>query len=237
MKYSLSRRAAVLLGLGVALLSMAPTARAQDPAAAAGPAPAGASPPAAGADAPDPQQAVDALHAALIDVMKRADELGYEGRYDVLEPVIARSYDQPYMAEKSSGRHWRKLDAGQREALVSVFSRFSIANYAGRFDGWSGQSFEVLSVEPSIQDTRIVRTKLVKPGDEDVQLDYRLHRSGEGEPWQIIDVYLNGTVSEIALRRSEYSSLIDREGFPALLAALESRIADLASGKAANTEH
>jgi hypothetical protein len=42
---------------------------------------------------------------------------------------------------------------------------------------------------------------------------------------------LNGTISELALRRSEYSSLIQREGFAALLSALDQRIDDLASGK------
>ena len=48
--------------------------------------------------------------------------------------------------------------------------------------------------------------------------------------WRIIDVYLNGTISELALRRSEYSSLIKREGFASLLAALDKRIDDLATG-------
>ena len=42
-------------------------------------------------------------------------------------------------------------------------------------------------------------------------------------------MYLNGTVSELALRRSEYSSLIKRDGFKALLAALDERIDTLAA--------
>jgi phospholipid transport system substrate-binding protein len=65
-----------------------------------------------------------------------------------------------------------------------------------------------------------------------VQLDYRLRKANGNGDWRIVDVYLNGTVSELALRRSEYSSLIKREGFQALLAALHERIDSLAAAPA-----
>jgi len=70
-----------------------------------------------------------------------------------------------------------------------------------------------------------VLTKIVVPDGEEVQLNYRLvERDGT---WKIIDVYLNGTVSELALRRSEYSSALKREGFDQLLDSIETKIADL----------
>ena len=111
--------------------------------------------------------------------------------------------------------------------LVQTFTRFSIANYAGRFDGYSGQSFETLEQVPSTHGTVLVKTLLNDPGGELVRLNYRLRPVDGG--WRIIDVYLNGTVSELALRRSEYSSLIKRNGFKALLAALDERIDTLAA--------
>jgi phospholipid transport system substrate-binding protein len=131
------------------------------------------------------------------------------------------------MAEKSVGRHWKTFSQEDRATLVQTFIRYSIANYAGRFHGYSGQSFETLGEEPSARGTRLVRTQLVDPNDENVKLDYRL-RAADGD-WRIVDVYLNGTVSELALRRSEYSSLIKREGLEALLAALDEHIDSLAS--------
>lgn len=170
---------------------------------------------------------VEQLHAALIDVMKQAEPLGYKGRYDRLSPVLQERFDLPFMAEKSVGRHWKTISQEDRAALVQTFIRYSIANYAGRFHGYSGQHFETLGEEPSARGTRLVRTQLVDPNDEDVKLDYRL-RVADGD-WKIVDVYLNGTVSELALRRSEYSSLIKREGLGALLAALDEHIDGLAS--------
>ena len=82
-----------------------------------------------------------------------------------------------------------------------------------------------LGEEEARRETRMVLTKIVLPDDDDVQLNYRLmQRDGV---WKVIDVYLNGTVSELALRRSEYSAALKREGFEKLVASVETKIADL----------
>lgn len=175
---------------------------------------------------------VELLHEALLEVMKEAKVLGYSGRFERLEPVLDAQFDIPFMAEKSVGRHWKSAEPEERKALVHTFKRFTVANYAGRFDGYSGQRFETLGEEPSSRGTQLVRSQLVQSDGEIVQLNYRL-RPVDGR-WRIIDVYLNGTVSELALRRSEYTSLIQREGFDALLSALDERIAELASGDQAS---
>lgn len=171
---------------------------------------------------------VERLHATMLSVMKDSEALGYAGRYERLEPVIRSQFDLPFMAAKSVGRYWKTASQEERDQLVKTFSRFSVANYAGRFDGWSGQTFETLGVDASARGTMLVRTKLLNPSGDDIQLYYRLRNGTDGR-WKIIDVYLNGTVSELALRRSEYSSLIKREGFEALLIALNKRIETLAS--------
>lgn len=189
---------------------------------------------AAGAETLEARRVVDELHGALLGVMKQAKALGYEGRYARLEPVLLDSFDVPFMAQKSIGRHWKDLSEADQQRLESTFGRFMVANYAGRFDGWSGQRFETLGEEPSTHETLIVRTRLVDPEGEDVQLNYRL-RLLDGK-WRIIDVYLDGTVSELALRRSENSSLMAREGFEALLTALDGRIAELAAGQGSDAE-
>ena len=212
-------RRRVPASLLICLLLWAPVAvEAEEPAAATTP------------EAPDPTATVERLHEALLGVMKEADRLGYSGRYDQLWPVLQECFDVSFMAEKTVGRHWKKANGEQRERLVETFGRFTVANYAGRFDGYSGQSFKTLGEEPSTRATLLVKTRLNEPEGEGIELDYRV-RQVDGH-WKIIDVYLNGTVSELALRRSEYSSMIAREGFDALLAALDQKIADLATAAA-----
>lgn len=174
---------------------------------------------------PTPSDVVNRLHETLLGVMKEAEALGYDGRYQRLEPVVVECFDLDFMAQKSIGRHWKTAPPQDQTRLLEVFRSYTVANYAGRFTGWTGQEFKTHGEEPSARGTMLVRTTLVDPTDEDVMLDYRLRQTEKG--WRVVDIYFNGTVSELALRRSEYSSLIKREGFAALLTALDERIDEL----------
>lgn len=167
---------------------------------------------------------VEALHAALLGIMRDAGALGQEGREERLAPVVDRVYDLDFMGEKVLGRGFAALTAEQQARWLAAFRRLTISTYAHRFDGFSGQRFEVLETEPAPRDTALVHTRLLPGEAEPVELDYRmLARDGS---WRIVDVYLNGTVSELALRRSEYSSVLRRDGFDALVSAIEAKIRD-----------
>jgi phospholipid transport system substrate-binding protein len=168
---------------------------------------------------------IDKLHASLLSIMKSAEELGYQGRYDEVEPIVLETFDLKFMAAKSVGRTWKKLPEEDQARWLDVFRSIIKSNYADRFNGYSGESFETLGEEPAIRDTRVVRTQLLRPGEEAVQLNYRL-RQVDGE-WRIIDIYLNGNVSELALRRSEYSAVLKRDGFEKLLSTLQDKVDSL----------
>ena len=222
-------------GLLVASIALPHAASSADPAAPSKPegdsAAAGAS---AGAQraADDPavaREPVERLYAALDDVMARADALGFDGRYEALAPVIASSYDVNFMAQLILGSGWKELAPEQQARWVDAFTRYTVSTYADRFDG-ARIRFEIGAGEPAAQGTTLVRTVLHPKDEEPVKLDYRV-RPGAGG-FRIVDVYLNGTVSELALRRSEYSSLMKREGFDALVAALEQKSAAAKAGTA-----
>jgi phospholipid transport system substrate-binding protein len=176
-----------------------------------------------------PPAIVESLNAVMLDVMKNAETLGYAGRRDKLMPALDAAYDVSFMAEKVVGRHWDKLSEDERKRWVALFREFLAANYAGRFDRHSGQSFETLGQEPSAFDTVLVKTRIVDPGGENVNLDYRLHETPAG--WRIVDVYLKGTVSELALRRSDYTAVLERDGIEALATYLREKISALEAGK------
>jgi phospholipid transport system substrate-binding protein len=174
-----------------------------------------------------PKATIEVFHAGLLAIMKDAKTLGFQGRIDKLTPLMGETFDLDFMASKTVGRHWRKLSDDEKLRWEKTFTQFTTANYAGRFTGFTGEEFITLGVEDAAKGTRVVLTKIVSPSEEDVQLNYRvIERNGE---WKIIDVYLNGTVSELALRRSEYSSALKREGFDGLVASIETKIEDLKS--------
>lgn len=181
---------------------------------------------------PSASVTIDRLDAGLLDLMKRAKELGYAGRRDLALPLVSETYDLEFMARTIAGRHWRSFDESQRKKLLDTFTRMTVANYAGRFTGYDGDRFENRGEEPAGLGTVLVRTALVSGNGETTRLDYRLRRE-DGGSWRIIDVFLNGTVSELALRRSEYGDVIERQGFDALIAALESKVTAFEKGEGA----
>lgn len=179
--------------------------------------------------APAAAPAIDKLHKGLLSVMMDADKIGYSGRLNRLETIVGESFDLKFMAEKSIGRHWKKLNADEQQLWLDSFREMTKATYAGRFEGFSGQSFEVLGEEGANHDTVVVRAILLNPDGEDVNLNYRLHQIDDA--WKVIDVYLNGTVSELALRRSEYSTVLKRDGFTTLIKTIDDKTQELAASE------
>jgi phospholipid transport system substrate-binding protein len=176
-------------------------------------------------DDANPAKAVEAYYAALLDVMKRAKDLGIKGRYAQLEPAIAKTFDLPAMTRISIGPAWTSLAPDQQQKLVDAFARMTVATYANRFDGYGGEKFEVDAKVETRGNDRVVKTKLVQTADEPVTLNYLMRKSGEA--WKVVDVYLSGTISELATRRSEFTALLRSGGADALLANLKQRTDDL----------
>ena len=179
----------------------------------------------AGVEAVDVDPAVAPIRAfydALLAAMKQADQLGVRGRYDKLAPVIRSTFDLPAMTRIAVGPEWTTIPPEQQSALTDYFSRMTIATYANRFDGWSGQSFEV---DPEVlprNNGRIVRTKLNRPKEEPVTLNYLMR--GTGDSWKIVDIYLSGTISELATQRSEFGAILKSGGPAALIESLRQQI-------------
>jgi phospholipid transport system substrate-binding protein len=183
-------------------------------------------PPAAAAEEA-PSDIVGRLNAVLMEVMQQADELGFSGRYDRLAPVLSEAFDFPLMARVSVGRHWRKLENSDRDRLVDAFGRMSIATFAARFDGYSGERFEVLGEKPAPRKAILVRNRLIKNDGEAVEINYLL-KTAKGR-WRVVDVFLDAKYSELAMKRSEYGSVIKNAGFDELIRSLDEKIADLAA--------
>lgn len=174
------------------------------------------------ADADPAIAPIRAFYDALLAAMKQADQLGVRGRYDKLAPVIRSTFDLPAMTRIAVGPDWTSIPAEQQTALLDSFARMTIATYANRFDGFSGQSFEI---DPDVQPRntgRIVRTKLLRPKEEPVTLNYLMR--GSGDAWKVVDIYLSGTISELATQRSEFGAILKTGGPAALIESLRQQI-------------
>jgi len=164
---------------------------------------------------------VENLHQTLLLVMKEGNQIGYQGRYDRLAPVITASFDMPFVAQIVLGRFWETFDGQQKSKFVETFGRLSIATYAANFDSYSGERFKVIS-EKEVSGGRIlVHTQIIKSDGGQVQLDYLLHRVDS--QWRIINVVADG-VSDLALKRADYTSFLKTNGIDSLLIKLNEKI-------------
>ena len=165
---------------------------------------------------------VENLHQTLLLVMKEGREIGYQGRYDRLAPVVTAGFDMPFIAKIVLGRFWETFDSEQRSKFVDTFSRLSIATYAANFDSYSGERFKVISEKDATGGRILVRTQLIKSDGGQVELDYLLHRVES--QWRIINVVADG-VSDLAIKRADYTSFLKNNGLDPLLIKLNEKIA------------
>jgi phospholipid transport system substrate-binding protein len=168
-----------------------------------------------------PEQIVNQLHEALIKAMREGPKLGYQGRYDLLAPVVDQTHDLDFIARTALGANWTQLTAEQQRAFTDVFRKLSIGSYAGWFKSHEGERFEFLERQSMPRDQIMVRTRLVQKGGEPVRFDYVLREGKEG--WRIVNVLADG-VSDLALKRVEYRAILQRDGFPALIDMLKKKV-------------
>jgi len=174
---------------------------------------------------------VQGLYDALLSTMKNGRTLGQSGRFAQLEPVIRRTFDIPSMARLAIGLSWVTLSEAQRQQVTESFGRFISAIYADRFDSYAGQKLQVTGEQPAAAGV-MVRSQIDKANGEAVNVDYMMRRNGNA--WLISDIYLDGAISEVATRHSEFAAILKSRGIDGLIAALN-RKADILTGTTARS--
>jgi phospholipid transport system substrate-binding protein len=172
-----------------------------------------------------PTEVIEKLHNQLLVTMKDAQRLGIDGRYKQLAPVLEESFDFERMIAVAAGSYWTNADDSQRRKLLDAFTELSIATYAARFNGFSGESFEVIGERQGPRDTMLVDTRLNRSDGPPVAITYVMAEREGG--WRIVDVLLDKSISELAVRRSEYNQVLRSNGTEGLAHTLEEKAAEM----------
>lgn len=169
---------------------------------------------------------VRSLYSTLLATMRSGPTLGARGRYARIEPIVSRVFDIPLMTRLAVGPEWAGLSATQRAQVSQAFARYIAAVYAERFDSYSGERLQVIGEQAS-PGGPIITSRIIKSNGEPVDINYLMRQNGG--VWQIADVYLDGTISEMATRRSEFAEILRRSGISGLIEALNTKADALAS--------
>lgn len=203
------RRSLLRLGGAAGLASLTPFARAMaDPAAIA---------------------PIQHLCDALIQVMRLGSTKPFSQRVSVLAPAVDAAFDLNTILQVSVGPGWTTTAATQRAALQTAFRTYTIASYVNSFNSYSGQRFTVSpTTRPLANGSQVVQTQIVSPSGESHRLDYVMQRTSLG--WRAMDVLEDGTISRVAVQRSDFRQIMQSGGATALIASLQQKTRQLSSG-------
>jgi phospholipid transport system substrate-binding protein len=168
-----------------------------------------------------PTETVRGFYDALLVTMRNGAALGQRGRYAKLEPVVRQTFDVAFMTQTASGTAWASIPETKRRELSEAFGRFIAATWADRFKSYAGQKLEVTG-ERRTGEAPLVETRIVKANGEPVSINYLMRRNGE--VWQVADVYMDGTISELAIRRSEFTVVLRDQGVDGLIRSLNGKV-------------
>jgi phospholipid transport system substrate-binding protein len=179
-----------------------------------------------GADATAPIQRLD---AALLAAMQAGPGTSFSQRYKSLEPVIEQTFDLDAVLAASIGLTWAAMPSDQKAQLRAAFVRYTVASYAANFDNYTGQRFQLAPAVRNVGNGDvIVSTELIAADGTSHKLDYVMRNTASG--WKAVDVLADGSISRVAVQRSDFRELLNSGGTPALTAGLQRKVASLSGG-------
>lgn len=173
------------------------------------------------------------LDAGLLAQMKAGRAASFETRYGQLAPVIERVFDLPFILRASVGLRWQELAQDDQSRLLNAFRSYTVSSYVANFDKYVGQRFVILPEQQrSVGEKVVVATQIVPVTGTPTRIDYVLRpvEAEGGVLWKAIDVMLDGSISQVAVQRSEFFGLLGNGGVEKLIASLQRKTADLSGG-------
>ncbi len=175
---------------------------------------------------PDAVAPIQALNQGLLAAMRAGKQTPFAQRYASLASVIERAFDLPAILRASVGLRWASLPPADQQRLLEAFRKFTVSSYVANFDDFGGQKIEVTPETRTIGADQVVATRIVN-GGESTPIDYVMHKGPDG--WRAIDVLLNGSISQVAVNRSDWRALLASGAGP-LIDSLQRRTASLSGG-------
>ena len=176
-------------------------------------------------------EVVEHFQNGLLYTLLHSGEMDYDTRIQSLEALIAETFDVERVARSViGGKRYRNLPPAEQRRYQTLFTRYVVASQSRRLGSLEGKAFSSLGRRRGPDGTAVVDVSFQEQGQEQgrqiATVSYILLPTGLG--WRIIDVIIDGGVSELTLRRSEFASVVRDKGVDGLMSALDAKIGELA---------
>ena len=112
--------------------------------------------------------------------------------------------------------------------MQQVFRSFIIADYVANFHSYDGEVATVGPLTRPVGAQQVVTSTLTKPSGDPLRIDYVMGQVASR--WQVQDILLDGTISRVAVQRSDFSSLLAQGDARRLIASLAQKVSTLSGG-------
>jgi phospholipid transport system substrate-binding protein len=181
-------------------------------------------------------QPIADFDAALLTVMKAGQTAPFPQRYQMLTPSVDRVFDLERILRVSVGSYWSALPPAQQAKLEEVFRSFIVATYVSSFRTYHGDTISVSPTTRAIGADQVVTSTFQRASADPLRIDYVMgistgQNSGQGaSAWRVQDILLDGTISRVAVQRSDFASLLSQGDASRLIASLTQKISVLSDG-------
>ncbi|HLS57882.1 MAG TPA: ABC transporter substrate-binding protein [Zeimonas sp.] len=181
--------------------------------------------PLAAAASPEaPDRMIERLSVEVLDKIKSDSELqaGDSKKLNALiDSTVMPHVDFRRMTALAVGRNWRTATPEQQKQLMAEFRTLLIRTYSGALSAVGEQKVRMRPLRANPQDTDvIVRSEVLQPRGEPVQLDYRMMKANDG--WKIYDVNVLG-VWLVETYRTQFAQEVSAGGIDGLLRSLSEK--------------
>ncbi|MCC6849530.1 MAG: ABC transporter substrate-binding protein [Deltaproteobacteria bacterium] len=146
--------------------------------------------------------------------------LSTEAKRQRVEDVVLRSIDFETLSRLVLARNWSRFDERQRVEFMELFKNHLSMTYGRNVESYKNEKVQIAGERLENGGDTTVKTKVVRGGNHDILVDYRLRRKDGA--WKIIDVVIEG-VSLVSNFRSQFQDVVSNGGPERLLALLREK--------------
>lgn len=136
-----------------------------------------------------------------------------------IRAVVNQIFDFTEISQRSLGRHWQTRTPAEREQFVALFGDLLENAYITKIESYSGEKIEYPG-DVVDGDLAVVKTRIVTKQGTEIPVDYRMFLNGGR--WAVYDVSIEG-ISLIGNYRTQFNAVIQRSGYPDLVAKLKTK--------------
>ena len=177
---------------------------------------------------PGPTDPVAVLDRGLTELLATSATVPFTQRYALILPIVDEAFDINDIVHAIVGSIWTSLSTANQQMLTVAFRRYTAASYVVNFSAGSGTTIRLQSGSQVVASATLVSTLITPSTGEPMKISYAVKPVSNA--WRITDIYLDGTISQVAVQRSDFRSLLTSDNAELLIQRLNKKVGELSGG-------